>query len=135
MKYTEHSFLVGESATNFAQQMGFKRESLKTNESSDMWNIWRNNNCQPNFWENVTPDPKTSCGPYQPKTGTTKHFRKSAPDPQVGPRNHDTIGMVVVDSNGDIACGVTTNGLTNKISGRVGDSPIAGKNQARIFRG
>ena len=38
----------------------------------------------------------------------------------------DTIGMVVLDSNGSIACGTSTNGATYKIPGRVGDSPIPG---------
>lgn len=40
--------------------------------------------------------------------------------------NHDTIGMVVVDKNGDVAVGCTTSGLGFKIAGRVGDSPIVG---------
>lgn len=40
--------------------------------------------------------------------------------------NHDTIGMVIVDTKGDLACGTTTNGAANKIAGRVGDSPVAG---------
>lgn len=40
--------------------------------------------------------------------------------------NHDTIGILVVDELGDLACGTTTNGASNKIAGRVGDSPVAG---------
>lgn len=40
--------------------------------------------------------------------------------------NHDTIGMIIVDQRGDLACGTTTNGAANKIAGRVGDSPVAG---------
>jgi isoaspartyl peptidase/L-asparaginase-like protein (Ntn-hydrolase superfamily) len=40
--------------------------------------------------------------------------------------NHDTIGMIVLDAQGDLACGVTTNGLGNKVPGRVGDSPLPG---------
>jgi N4-(beta-N-acetylglucosaminyl)-L-asparaginase len=39
---------------------------------------------------------------------------------------HDTIGMVALDKNGDLACGCTTSGLAFKIAGRVGDSPIVG---------
>ena len=41
-------------------------------------------------------------------------------------RGHDTIGMVVLDKDGSIACGTTTNGASLKIPGRVGDSPIMG---------
>ncbi|MFH6602419.1 isoaspartyl peptidase/L-asparaginase family protein [Maribacter algicola] len=40
--------------------------------------------------------------------------------------NHDTIGMLAIDRNGDIAGGCTTSGMAYKIAGRVGDSPIIG---------
>ncbi len=40
--------------------------------------------------------------------------------------NHDTIGMIAADKNGDLAVGCTTSGLAFKIAGRVGDSPIVG---------
>lgn len=40
--------------------------------------------------------------------------------------NHDTIGMLAIDSNGDIAGACTTSGMAYKVSGRVGDSPIIG---------
>ncbi|CAM9972856.1 unnamed protein product [Choristocarpus tenellus] len=44
----------------------------------------------------------------------------------VSATNHDTIGMVVAGSGGNLACGTTTNGAANKVAGRVGDSPVAG---------
>lgn len=50
LEYTEHTLLVGEQATEFAKQMGFKEESLATNSSKNEWKNWRENNCQPNFW-------------------------------------------------------------------------------------
>lgn len=40
--------------------------------------------------------------------------------------NHDTIGMLAIDENGDIAGACTTSGMAYKIAGRVGDSPIIG---------
>ncbi|UCF04337.1 MAG: N(4)-(beta-N-acetylglucosaminyl)-L-asparaginase [bacterium] len=40
--------------------------------------------------------------------------------------NHDTIGMVALDSAGDLAGACTTSGLAFKIHGRVGDSPLIG---------
>jgi len=40
--------------------------------------------------------------------------------------NHDTIGMVAIDKNGDVCAGCSTSGLAWKIRGRVGDSPIVG---------
>ena len=41
-------------------------------------------------------------------------------------RNHDTIGMIAIDRNGDVCAGCSTSGLAWKIPGRVGDSPIVG---------
>ncbi|NNF30801.1 MAG: N(4)-(beta-N-acetylglucosaminyl)-L-asparaginase [Flavobacteriaceae bacterium] len=46
--------------------------------------------------------------------------------PVINIENHDTIGMLAIDSNGDIAGGCTTSGLAYKMAGRVGDSPIIG---------
>ena len=40
--------------------------------------------------------------------------------------NHDTIGMLALDSNGRISGACSTSGLAYKLSGRVGDSPIIG---------
>lgn len=46
--------------------------------------------------------------------------------PIINIENHDTIGMLAVDENGDICGGCTTSGLAYKMAGRVGDSPIIG---------
>ncbi len=46
--------------------------------------------------------------------------------PIINVENHDTIGMLAIDKNGDISGGCTTSGLAYKMSGRVGDSPIIG---------
>ncbi|MFM2134139.1 MAG: hypothetical protein RL156_1420 [Bacteroidota bacterium] len=40
--------------------------------------------------------------------------------------NHDTIGMIARDANGNFSGACTTSGLAWKIHGRVGDSPIIG---------
>jgi len=46
--------------------------------------------------------------------------------PIINIENHDTIGMLAVDKNGDISGACTTSGLAYKMNGRVGDSPIIG---------
>ncbi len=46
--------------------------------------------------------------------------------PIINIENHDTIGMLAIDRNGDIAGGCTTSGMAYKMAGRVGDSPIIG---------
>ncbi len=46
--------------------------------------------------------------------------------PIINIENHDTIGMLAIDKNGDISGACTTSGMAYKFSGRVGDSPIIG---------
>ena len=51
---------------------------------------------------------------------------KSEYKPIINIENHDTIGMLAIDKNGDISGACTTSGLAFKMAGRVGDSPIIG---------
>lgn len=46
--------------------------------------------------------------------------------PEINVENHDTIGMLAMDTSGKIAGVCTTSGLGYKMKGRVGDSPIIG---------
>jgi L-asparaginase/N4-(beta-N-acetylglucosaminyl)-L-asparaginase len=46
--------------------------------------------------------------------------------PQINVENHDTIGMLALDSHGNLAGACTTSGAAYKLPGRVGDSPIIG---------
>lgn len=46
--------------------------------------------------------------------------------PIINIENHDTIGMLAMDKNGNLSGGCTTSGLAYKMHGRVGDSPIIG---------
>ncbi|XP_006820273.1 N(4)-(Beta-N-acetylglucosaminyl)-L-asparaginase-like [Saccoglossus kowalevskii] len=120
--HTRHTLLVGDSATSFATAFGgLDNESLENNVTRTRYEDWLDDKCQPNFWENVTPDPSQQCGPYSP--GSSKSAERSA---KLDKDNHDTIGMVVISSDGNVAVGTSTNGLSFKIAGRVGDSPIVG---------
>lgn len=123
---TKHTLLVGDQATQFALKMGFVENSLQTNQSTEVWKNWKNNNCQPNFWTDVSPDPSATCGPYQPISNNDVNslFLKNSPETLI--TSHDTIGMLIIDKNGKIVAGTSTNGATHKIPGRVGDSPIPG---------
>ncbi|MFT5524910.1 MAG: N4-(beta-N-acetylglucosaminyl)-L-asparaginase, partial [Pirellulaceae bacterium] len=46
--------------------------------------------------------------------------------PKINIENHDTIGLIAIDKNGDLSGACTTSGLAWKLHGRVGDSPIIG---------
>jgi N4-(beta-N-acetylglucosaminyl)-L-asparaginase len=51
---------------------------------------------------------------------------KSEYKPIINIENHDTIGMLAIDKNGNLSGACTTSGLAFKMAGRVGDSPIIG---------
>jgi len=46
--------------------------------------------------------------------------------PVINIENHDTIGMLAIDENGDISGACTTSGMAYKMAGRIGDSPVIG---------
>lgn len=46
--------------------------------------------------------------------------------PKANIENHDTIGMIALDAQGNLSGACTTSGMANKMHGRVGDSPIIG---------
>jgi len=51
---------------------------------------------------------------------------KSKYKPIINVENHDTIGMLALDANGNLSGSCTTSGMAYKMHGRVGDSPIIG---------
>lgn len=53
-------------------------------------------------------------------------LEKSEYKPVVNIENHDTIGILALDSAGNLSGACTTSGLAYKMHGRVGDSPIIG---------
>jgi N4-(beta-N-acetylglucosaminyl)-L-asparaginase len=53
-------------------------------------------------------------------------LNKSGYKPKIDGVNHDTIGMIALDTNGRLCGACTTSGLSFKYHGRVGDSPIIG---------
>ncbi|XP_023342360.1 putative N(4)-(beta-N-acetylglucosaminyl)-L-asparaginase GM21137 isoform X3 [Eurytemora carolleeae] len=125
LDHTKHTLLVGEKATQFAETFGFKRESLSTAESTEKWKKWKENRCQPNFWVDMQPSPDKQCGPYTPTLADFDE-KKHGNSVEWGRFNHDTIGMIGIDVNGNVGAGTSTNGASYKIPGRVGDSPIPG---------
>ncbi len=110
MEKTPHIVLAGEGALQFALANGFKKESLLTPESEKMWKEWLHNS----RYEPVINIENKKYGPND---------KSLSPG---GPGNHDTIGMLALDSNGNLSGACTTSGMAFKMHGRVGDSPIIG---------
>ena len=104
MDETPHVMLVGEGALEFAMQKGFRKENLLTPETLAEWkNI-----------QKAMEGKKT--------INNIEDERKRMIDKD----NHDTIGMIALDAQGNLSGSCTTSGAANKLHGRVGDSPIIG---------
>jgi N4-(beta-N-acetylglucosaminyl)-L-asparaginase len=105
MEKTPHVVLVGKGAFEFALKNGFKNENLLTPNSEKFWKEWL----------------KTS--KYDPME-TMKHMKEKRAPGSID--NHDTIGMLAMDVNGNMSGACSTSGMAFKMKGRVGDSPIIG---------
>ena len=110
MEKTPHIMLAGEGALQFALAQGFKKENLLTAESEKAWKEWV----------------KTS--KYNPVINIENQKTGDLDPRQLpgGPENHDTIGMLAIDSHGMMGGACTTSGAAWKLRGRIGDSPIIG---------
>ncbi|KAF5021717.1 hypothetical protein F66182_6244 [Fusarium sp. NRRL 66182] len=119
LEHTSHSLLAGDQATQFAMENGFKTSNLTTKESAEKCRAWKKSRCQPNYRLNVSPNPSSFCGPYQPLLNKKKPQHKQQ-------ASHDTLSLIAIGADGSMAAGTTTNGASHKIPGRVGDGPIVG---------
>ena len=112
MEKTPHVMLVGSGAQQFAIAEGFPIEEQKLSpDAKKSYEEWlKKSEYKPVI--NIENSPKTN-GP-------------STAAGQVGEFNHDTIGMLAMDSTGNLSGSCTTSGMGFKMRGRVGDSPIIG---------
>ncbi|XP_070506732.1 probable isoaspartyl peptidase/L-asparaginase GA20639 [Chironomus tepperi] len=105
MEKTPHNFLGFHGANNFVRQQGFeilKPDALVTDQALDALENWKE----------------------EQKTGITK-FAKT----EIGHRKDergDTVGAVAIDQYGNIAVATSTGGITGKLPGRIGDTPVLG---------
>jgi len=111
MERTDHVILVGRGALEFARSFGFEEAELLTENARQRWLQWREALNRSDDW------------------GPPDHLRGL---PGVGgfdeevQHEHGTTNVLAVDANGDVAGITTTSGLSWKIPGRIGDSPIIG---------
>ncbi|MBY5960268.1 N(4)-(beta-N-acetylglucosaminyl)-L-asparaginase [Membranicola marinus] len=69
---------------------------------------------------------KTDLLTPESKRAWEKWKKNAEYSPVINIENHDTIGMIALDSAGNLSGACTTSGLAYKMHGRVGDSPILG---------
>lgn len=94
-----HNIFVGAGALAFKRECGVPDDEPLTDAAAAEWARWRE--------ERRTQGADT---------------REGAHDL----RQHDTIGLVGVDAQGDLVAGTSTSGWAFKPAGRVGDSPLFG---------
>lgn len=112
MEKTPHVMLVGSGAQLFAVSEGFPLEEQKL--SPDAQKAYDNWLKKSEYKPVINIENKKEYGSFAPAQSES------------GKTNHDTIGMVAMDMNGNLSGSCTTSGLGFKMRGRVGDSPIIG---------
>jgi N4-(beta-N-acetylglucosaminyl)-L-asparaginase len=113
MEKTPHVMLVGVGAQQFAVAEGFPLEEDKlSDDAKKTYEQW----LKKSDYKPVINIENTRSSGYIPAPARL-------PD---GEWNHDTIGMVAMDAQGNLSGSCTTSGMAFKMRGRVGDSPIIG---------
>lgn len=111
LERTDHVMIVGEGALRFAKAHGFEEANLLTEESRKIWLQWKESHDENDDW---LPPPEV------PDKDKRSDAQKAVP------YHHGTINCCAVDAAGNLSGVTTTSGLSWKIPGRVGDSPIIG---------
>ncbi len=127
MRRTDHCLIVGEGAKRFALDLGFEEENLLTGKARRAWLRWRDNlNPRDDRLDKdqlvipVSDDDGQPIGALDQSPGFHVDWIEGVP------HTTGTIHCGAVNSDGDVGACTTTSGLSYKIPGRVGDSPIIG---------
>ena len=113
MEKTPHVMLVGSGAQQFALAEGFPLEEQKlSDEAVKAYEQWLKKS---EYKPVANIENQKGHGPFFP-------MQSEEPNEL----NHDTIGMVAMDVNGNLSGSCTTSGMGFKMRGRLGDSPIIG---------
>ncbi len=134
MDQTTHVMIVGEGALRFAEAHGYQKEDLLTEKSRTAWLVWKQSLRTPrgfNNWVSMEQNLQE-----ESRNPPMKQLRSSFPqvsddvlawawDMAVHP-TYGTINCLGLNDKGEISGVTTTSGLSWKIPGRVGDSPIIG---------
>ena len=119
MEKTPHVLLVGNGAQQFALENGFALEPAELSEDAKKnYREWKDSSeYKPVI--NIENLPERQAGKKQNGPFAPAFFKDGSP-------NHDTMGLIAMDKNGQLSGAVTTSGMAFKIHGRVGDSAVIG---------
>ncbi|MCQ4160393.1 isoaspartyl peptidase/L-asparaginase [Roseomonas sp. GC11] len=99
MERTEHVLLIGEAARAFAASQGIPFASTEYFHTDSRWAALQ---------------------------AELARRSAAAPDMRDDAAKHGTVGAVARDRHGNLAAATSTGGMTGKMPGRVGDSPVIG---------
>ena len=147
MEHSGHVMLVGEGAERFAVAQGFPKENLLTERSRKIWMLWKETHSNQDWWGPGVADPNWKPPQSPPiswrlkpreiesrlarlesraaELGIESGYRRQAALRVLFPPT-GTIHVSAVNDKGDMSGATTTSGLSWKLPGRVGDSPIIG---------
>ncbi len=115
MEKSPHVMMVGEGAVKFAKEQNLEIVDSAYFYDEKRWLQWQNIKGSNDLELDHSDDRAEN---------NRKEFDAEFSDD--GDRKFGTVGAVAIDKNGDIAAGTSTGGMTNKMYGRAGDSPIIG---------
>lgn len=104
LEKSKHVLLSGEGADDFGARHG-----LRTVTQDYYWTQAR--------WDALLRAKETEAG---------DPAARRAPEALADAQSTGTVGAVALDRRGDLAAATSTGGLTNKLPGRIGDSPLIG---------
>ncbi|MGD2123316.1 MAG: N(4)-(beta-N-acetylglucosaminyl)-L-asparaginase [Gemmatimonadota bacterium] len=115
MEHTDHVLMVGPGAQQLALDFGYQLEDLMTERSRQSWIRWRERLSDTDDY-----------GP--PEHLANRRSGDGLGGLLEGPEDfhYGTTNVLAVDASGDVSGITTTSGLSWKVPGRVGDSPIIG---------
>jgi N4-(beta-N-acetylglucosaminyl)-L-asparaginase len=125
LRRTDHCLIVGEGALRFARAHGFQEENLLTDKARRAWLKWKENHSKDDDWLGDDEIDRWKSDPKDAKRIS------EGPDNGRWPReelrfHYGTVHCAATDKDGDLGSVTSTSGLSWKIPGRVGDSPIIG---------
>jgi N4-(beta-N-acetylglucosaminyl)-L-asparaginase len=122
MERTNHVMIVGDGARRFAVAEGFEEMNLLTDHSRKIWLAWK---AKTSFnWRPGIDSPEWKehlSALFDGDAEKIAYAEQRVAHPITG-----TINCLAVNAQGEVSGTTTTSGLSWKIPGRVGDSPIIG---------
>jgi N4-(beta-N-acetylglucosaminyl)-L-asparaginase len=130
MDYTDHIMLVGPGARRFAIEMGFTPQNLLTEKSRQYYLRWKAKLNPDDNWLDHDDDVKIAKPATPPRSSSRGTSGSHVTFDERGvPHTFGTVNVCAVTARGDIGSVTSTSGLSWKIPGRIGDSPIIGAGQ------